>query len=74
MDDLDDHLAGLDRFEHFRANRLGAHLVDERTDDFERHVSFEQRTAHLAQRSRDIRLGQRAPAGQTVENGTKPFL
>ena len=74
MDDLDDHLAGLDRFEHGGADRLGAHLVGEGADDFQRHVGFEQRAAHLAQRRRDIRLRQRATAGQAVENGAKPFL
>ena len=60
MDDLDDHLAGLDRLQHSGADGLGAHLVDERADHVERHVGLEQRAAHLAQRRRDIRLGQRA--------------
>ena len=69
MDDLHDHLAGLDRLEHLGADGLGAHLVDEGADDLERHVGLDQRTANLAQRSRNIGLGERAAAGQTVQNG-----
>ena len=64
MDDLDDHLAGLDRLQNLGANRLGAYLVGEGAHDIERHVGLEQRTAHLAQGGGDISLRQRAAAGQ----------
>ena len=74
MDDLDDHLAGLDRLQDLGADGLGAHLVGEGPHDVERHVGFEQRTAHLAQRRRDIGLRQRAAAGQAVQNRAKAFL
>ena len=74
MDDLDDHLAGLDRLQHRGADGLGAHLVGEGAHDVERHVGLEQRAAHLAQRRRDIRLRQRAAAGQAVQDGAKAFL
>jgi hypothetical protein len=68
MDDLDDHLAGLDRLQDGGADGLLAHLVGEGAHDFQRHVGFEQRTADLAQRRRDIGLGQRATAGQAVQD------
>ena len=65
IDDLDDHLAGLDRFHHFRADRAGAGLVDEGAHDVERHVGFEQRAAHFAHRDGDVLLarGRRAASG-----------
>ena len=74
MDDLDDHLAGLDRLQHLGADGLLAHLVGEGAHDVQRHVGLEQRTAHLAQRRRDIGLRQRAAAGQAVQDGAKAFL
>ncbi len=74
MDDLDDHLAGLDRLQDLGADGLVAHVVGEGADDFERHVGLEQRTAHLAQRRRDIGFRQRATAGQAVQDGAKAVL
>ena len=74
MDDLDDHLAGLDRLQHRGADGLLAHLVGEGPHHFERHVGLEQRTAHLAQRRRDISLGKRAAAGEAVQDGAKALL
>ncbi len=74
MDDLDDHLAGLDRLQHRRADRLFAHAVGEGAHNLKCNVGFQQRAAHLAQRSSDIRLAERAAAGQPVKDGTKPFL
>ena len=74
MDDLDDHLAGLDRLHHGGADGLLAHLVGEGAHHFQRHVGLEQRTAHLAQRCRDIGLRQRAAAGQAVQDGAKALL
>ncbi len=55
MDDLDDHLAGLDAFQNICADSLGTNLVGKRADDIERDVSFEQRTAHFAQGCRKHR-------------------
>ena len=74
MDDLDDHLAGLDRLQDFGADGLGADLVGEGADDFERDVGLEQRTANLAQRRRDIGVRQRATAGQAVQYRAKALL
>ena len=74
MDDLDDHLAGLDRLEDLGADGLFAHLVGEGAHDFERHVGLEQRAANLAQRRRDIGLRQRAAAGQAVQDRAKAVL
>ena len=74
MDDLDDHLAGLDRLQHRRADRLLADAVGEGAHHVERDVGLEQRAANLAQRRRDVGLGQRAAAGQAVQDGAKPLL
>ena len=65
---------GLIDFSTVGADRLGAHLVGEGAHDVERDVGLEQRAAHLAQRRRDIRLRQRAAAGQAVQNRAKAFL
>ena len=74
MDDLDDHLAGLDRLQHGGADGLFAHAVGEGAHHVERDVGLEQRTAHLAQRRRDVGLRQRAAAGQAVQDGAKTLL
>ena len=65
MDDLDDHLAGLDRLHDLGADGLLAHPVGEGAHDFERDVGLEQRPAHLAQRRRDVRR----PTGRRVRSG-----
>ena len=69
--DLDDHLARLDRADDARADGLCSHPVDERLHDFERNVSLDQRTAHLAQRLTDVRFRQRTAAGDLVENAAQ---
>ena len=74
MHDLHDHLAGLDRLQHGGADGLGPHLVGERPDHVEGHVGLEQRTAHLAQRRRDVGLRKRATPRQPVQYRAKPFL
>ena len=74
MDDLDHHLAGLDRLQHLGADGLFADLVGEFLDDLERDVGFQQRTAHLAHRRGDILLRQRATASEAAEDRTEPFL
>ena len=68
VDDLDDHLAGLDRLQNLGANRLGAYLVGEGAHDIEGHVGLDQRTPHLAQGGGDVGLRQRAAAGQIVQD------
>jgi hypothetical protein len=68
MDDLDDHLAGLDAFQNFSADSLFTHLVGERANDFQRDVGFQERTANLAQGRRHIGFRQRATAGQSIQD------
>jgi hypothetical protein len=74
MDDLDHHLAGLDRLEDLGTDGLFADTIGEGAHDFERDVGFDQRTANLAQGRRDIRLRQRTAPGQTVQNTAQAFL
>ncbi len=73
MHDFHDHLAGRDGFQHRRADRLGARLVDERAHDLERDIRLQQRAAHLAHRGVDVLLGERAAAGQLVEYAGELF-
>ena len=47
--------------------------VDEIAHHVERDVGLEQRAAHLAHRFGDVGLGQRALAGELVENGAEPL-
>ena len=74
MDDLDDHLPGLDRLQNGGADSLFTDLVGEGADHFESDVGLEKGTTDLAQSSRDIRLGQCATAGQSIQNGSKSVL
>ena len=67
MDDLDDHLAGLDRLDDLGTDGLFAHLLGEGFDHFERHVGFQKGTPHLAHGRIDISLRQRTTAGELVE-------
>ena len=71
VDDLDDHLAGRDRLDDLGADGAVAHLVGEGAHDFERDVGLEQRAADFAQRRVDVGLGQRAAAGELVEDAGK---
>ena len=68
MDDLDDHLAGFDRFDHLGADGLGADRFGERTHDVQRDVGFEQRAADLAHGLGDVGIRQGAAARELVEN------
>jgi hypothetical protein len=68
VDDLDDLLAGLHRLDDVLADRLDLHLGDEVFDHRQRDVGFQQRHAHFAQRSLDVRFTQRAASGELVEN------
>ena len=72
MDDLDDHLARLDRLEDSGADGLCTHAVDEGADDIQRDVGLEQRAPHLAHRLPDIALGEGAATGQLVEDARQP--
>src|SRR5262249_24094092 len=55
------------------ADRLGTDLVDELTDDGERHVGFEQRGPHFAQGFVDVSLGKRTAPPELVEYVTQTF-
>ena len=68
VDDLDHHLAGLDRLHDLLADGLGLHRLDEVLDHVERHVGFEQCAADLAHRLGDVALRQRTAPGELVEN------
>jgi hypothetical protein len=74
IDDLDDHLAGRHRLDHFAADGLFLHVLDELADHFKRHVGFDQRAADLAHGGVDVSLGECAPAGQLVEDATEAVL
>jgi len=56
VNQLDDHLPGRHRFQHFAADGLFPNLVDERLDDIERHVGFKQRAANFAHGLVDVGL------------------
>ena len=73
VDDLDHHLAGLDRLDDGSADRLGARAVDERAHDLERDVGLEQRAAHLAHRGVDVLLGEGAAAGEFIQICRRAF-
>ncbi len=74
VDDLDDHLTGLDALEDFCTDSLFADLVSERTNHFQRDIGFNQRTTHFAQRSRHVAFRESAASGQAVQNGAKTLL
>ena len=71
--DLDDHLARRDRLHHLDADRVLLDALGEGARHVERDVGFEQRAAHLAQRRIDVGFGERAAAGEAVENAAEPF-
>ena len=71
VDDLDHHLTGRDRAQHFAADRPLADPVDEILDHRERHVGLEQRNPDLAHRLDHVRLGERAALAQPIENLAK---
>ena len=73
VDDLDHHLAGLDRLHDRRAHGLRARAVDERAHDLERDVGLEQRAPDLAHRHVDVLLGEGAAAGQFIQYAGELF-
>ena len=72
VDDLDDLLAGGDRLGDGLAAGLVLHPLDEVAGDRQRDVGLEQGDADLAQRGRDVLVGQRALAGELVEDAGEP--
>ncbi len=73
VDDLDDHLPRLHRFDDGGADGLGARAVYERAHDFERHVRFQQRAPDFPHRGVDVVLGEEAAAGQLVQYAGELF-
>ena len=67
-DDLDDLLRRRQAAEHVLPHRPVAHAVDERLDDLEVDVGFEQREPNLAQRRLDVLRRQPRLAAQRLEN------
>jgi hypothetical protein len=65
---------GRHRLDHFAADGLFLHVLDEVADHFKRHVGFDQRAADLAHGGVDVSLGECAPAGQLVEDATEAVL
>ena len=74
MDDLDDHLAGLDRLQDFGADRLFAHTVGEGPHHFQRDVGFQEGPANLAQRRAHILLGKCAAPREAIQDGPEAVL
>ena len=73
VDDLDDHLPGLDRLDDGGADRLGAGAVDEGAHDLERDVRLEERAPHFAHRGVDVLFREGAAAGQLVQYAGELF-
>ncbi len=67
MDDLHDLLAGREALQHLLAERALAHALDERADDLEVDVGFEQGEADLAHRARDRLVVELAALAQVAE-------
>ena len=72
VDDLDHLLAGRDRLGHRLAAGLLLDALDEVAGDRQRDVGLEQRDADLAQRGGDVLVGERALAGELVEDAGQP--
>ena len=68
MDDLDDLLTRLHRLDDAFADCLDLHLGDEVLHHRQRDVGFQQRHAHFAQGSLDVRFTERAAPGELVED------
>ena len=71
MDDLDDLLAGADRFRDRSAGGLGRDGLDEVARHRQRDVRLQQGHAHLAHGGGDVLLGQGALLGQPVEDAAQ---
>ena len=71
--DLDDLLAGCDRFGHRLAGGLVLHRLDEIARHGQRDVGLQQGDAHLAQGGFDVVFAQRALFGQAVKDTREAF-
>ncbi len=72
MDNFDNLLARRHRAQHFLTDRAFPHLVDKALGHRERNVSFQESTAHFAQRFVHVFWSEGALASQIVKNGPKP--
>ena len=68
VDDLDDLLAGSDRFQDRLANGLFGRLVHKFPNNWQGHVGFQQSDAHFAHCFADISLVQRTATTQAVKH------
>ena len=71
MDDADQRLPGRQRADDLLADRLLRDRRDEILDDGQRHVGFEQREPHLAQRVLDVVVGEPRFAAQPLDDVRK---
>ena len=67
MNDLDHHLARLDRLDDILPNRALPHFVSEGFHNLKRHVGFEKRAPHFAHGSINILSRKAATPGELVE-------
>jgi hypothetical protein len=74
MNNLDDHLSGLDGLQNGRTNGLFANTIRKGPDDFKRDVSFQECTPNLAQSCGNVGFRERATSGQPIQNGAKTVL
>ena len=74
VDDLDHHLAGVDRAQHLLADRLGAGLLDELLDHGKGDIGLQEGDADFPHGGRDIGLGKRTAPLQAVEYVLEPGL
>jgi hypothetical protein len=61
--------AGVQRLVDVGAEGALLDVLDERTDDGQRHVRFEERDPDLARGGVDVRLGEPSLAAQVLESG-----
>ena len=73
MYDLDDLLAGRDRFCHRLPNCACLDGFDKIPGNRQRNVGLKKRDAHFPQRGVDVSFRQRAGFGQSVKDTTKAF-
>ncbi len=73
MDDLDDLLAGRDRFGDRGAGGLLLDGLDELARHRQRDVGLQQGDAHFAHGGAHVILGQRALLGEAVEDAGQAF-
>src|SRR5207247_6886728 len=72
-DDLQDLLRGREAAKHILPHRAVADTVDERFDDLEIDVGFEQRETNFAERGLDVRFRQPRLAAKRLEHVLEAF-